>query len=277
MAVDVRDRPALVTLALRRPRMTGELVRIVQHRLRGYGLEQDGAYGPRTALAVATWQHRVGAPVTGAVGPAQLQVLLGWRKVPAEWVARRGTDAHDAAYRGLSAELAVLAEAERPASLEVVPRSEWCPFPPGGRSIVRHFPGIPHVLHWFGPGKAAVGRAAGVAQVVGFARYHRFTLGWADLGYGWAILRDSEEGLCTVLEGRGRDVRGAHSGHNLANTYPGVLLLAGTDSPAPTPGQLRTLQALRENYGWGRRTGHLEWSPTTCPGPVLWPWVQAHR
>lgn len=279
------DRPGFVTLRLTNPRM-GEgdsrapLVRAVQHRLRGYGIEQDGVYGPRTSWAVSVWQERVGSlNVMGAISPAELLVLFGHVKPPAEWIARRGDAARRTRARARQAELARLADIERPVGqLRIVARESWLPFSPSGVSRVVHAAGVPHVVHWFGPGRAAVGYDAGVAQCVGFGRYHRFTLGWADFAYNWAILRDGEDGrLCTVLEGRGRHVRGAHSGHSLANTYPGVLVLCGTDSPTPTDEQLATLAALREQETWGRRTGHLEWSPTSCPGPVLWPWVQAHR
>lgn len=280
--------PRMVTLRLTKPRMgvpsndgNAALIEAVQYRLRGYGIEQDGTYGPRTALAVAVWQERVGCPhVAGAIVPSELLVLLGYRKVPSEWVANRGDPARAHRAYGWQTRLKIMARDERPSgeSLVIIPRSSWCPYGIRGRSVVNHYAGVPHVVHWFGPGAAATTRAGGIAQTVGFARYHIYTLGWADLGYNWVILRDGANGgLCTVLEGRGRDTRGAHSGHNTANTYPGVLVLCGTSTPTPTSEQYATLQALRTKERWGRRYGHIEFYSTSCPGPVLWPWVKSHR
>ncbi|WP_217913254.1 hypothetical protein [Miltoncostaea marina] len=280
-------RPRIVTLRLTSPRMgrpagdgNAALVAAVQHRLRGYGIEQDGAYGPRTAMAVSIWQERAGAPhVAGAIVPDELLVLLGYRKMPRDWVARRGDPVRRQAAREAQDRYAALAASERPAgALRIVAREDWCDFAPRARSLALHPPGVPHVVHWFGPGAAADGYDAQVAQVLRFARYHRFDLGWADLGYNWVVLRDGDGGrYCTVLEGRGRNVRGAHSGHNVANGYPGVLVLCGTGTPTPTVSQLVTVQALRTSEGWGRRTAHLEWYRTSCPGPPLWSWVQANR
>lgn len=259
-------RPPLVTLRLTSPPMRGDLVREVQHRFRGHGLEQDGVYGCRTAARVADWQWRVGARNhAGAIVPEELLVLLGYRKRPGEWVSRARERA------GRRNPRAVTCAPPAPA-LEIIPRSRWCDFLPRGVSAAPHPPGVPHVVHWVGPGRAAEGRQAGIEQVLGFARYHRFTLGWADLAYNFAILRDG-----AVLEGRGDNVRGAHSGHNTANGYPGVLVVCGTETPAPNERQLEVLQELRRTKQWGRRTGHIEWVSTACPGPVLMPWIRSHR
>jgi hypothetical protein len=283
------SRPRIVTLKLTTPRMgrassdgNAALVADVQHRLRGYGIEQDGTYGARTSLAVSTWQERAGAPhIAGAIVADELLVLLGFRKVPGDWVARRGDLERAKAADRYQQRLAEIAATERPPSggaLRIIERNDWCDFAPRAVTPAIHAPGVPHVVHWFGPGRAAIGLEAGIAQTLSFAHYHHDRLDWSDIGYNWIILRDSARGgLCTVLVGRGRNVRGAHSGNNTANGYPGVLILAGTDSPTPTPEQYATLVALRTHERWGRRTGHLEWTSTSCPGPVLWPWVLANR
>lgn len=162
-------------------------------------------------------------------------------------------------------------------SLVVIPRERWLDFAPRSRTSASHA-GKPAVVHWFGPGARELGLEGGIAQCQGFARYHVHTLGWADYAYSWTILADRRaDGLATVLEGRGRDVRGAHSGHNTANGYAGVMILAGTETPGPLASQIRSLQELAARERWTRFTGHLEWSSTTCPGPSIWPWVQAHR
>lgn len=288
-------RPPFRPLRLTAPRRMGDrdgnraLVQAVQEVIAGYGIEQDGVYGPRTAMGASLWKERAGAPtVHGALSVDELVIMLGHggygyarRPLPREWIRRRDDPARRAQALDHRRQLARLAAAERPPAtqtLRIIAREQWCTVPRGGISVVRHAPGVPHVVHWFGPGTAATDLAGGIAQVNGFARYHRYDLGWVDLGYNWAILRDGHDGqLCTVLEGRGRNVRGAHSGHNVANTYPGVLVLCGTSTPAPTREQLLTLQALRTAERWGRRHGHIEFFSTTCPGPVLWPWVQTNR
>lgn len=241
-----------------------ELVRAVQARFKV--LEVDGSYGPRTRAAVARWQWRVGAPNhKGAIPPVELVVLLGYRKPPREW--RKAQKAR------LGKENPWQPPAAPPRrDLEFVPYEKWCNIPWGGLSYANHPAGMPHVVHWFGPGSALDDDAKAVEQAVGFAKYHRYVLGWSGFAYNFAVLRS---GL--ILVGRGANKRSAATGNNVGNTYPSVLLMAGTGTPEATKVQLETLQAMREHFRWGRRLNHLELSATSCPGPMLAPWVRAHR
>lgn len=267
--------PKLEVVRLTDPLTRGPLIRAIQHALRNTGIEQDGIYGFKTASTVAQWQWRDGAQYhRGAIPPAELEVLLGLRRRDVAWLKRR----RERVGKPNPTPIPKTHPAVIIPKLEIVDRDAWLDFRPKAISVARHYPGIGHVVHWFGPGAAVPSRSGGIAQCVGFARYHRFTHGWADIGYNFLILRDGTgDDLCTVLEGRGDNVRGAHSGNNTANAQPGVLVLCGTGTPAPTASQLKTLQVLRQVKKWGRRTGHREWSSTSCPGPVLWPWVQSHR
>lgn len=264
-------RPAFTTLRLTQPRMgdgdgTTDLVLAVQHALRAYGIPQSGRFDEWTVWATADWQWRVGCPRTlGALTPDDLTILLGYRDLPSSWrvVAkdRKGTQ-----------------NPNRPAKpkpefeLRIIPRGEWCPFTPRGFSTVNWSPGVPHVVHWFGPGAAPDGDDAGIEMCVGFARYHQFTHGWSYFAYSYSVLRS---GL--VLEGRGDNVRTAATGNSVGNTYPSVMLMAGTETPEPTPEQYKALEALRQRGTWGRRLKHSELSSTSCPGPAISAFVESNR
>lgn len=264
------SRPPLVTLRATSPPMgerdgNAELVRRVQHAFRSR-LEVDGSYGPRTRAVVADWQWRTGAPNhAGAITPAELLVLLGYRKRDAEWRARA------VQRRGKENPQAIIVQ-DRP-KLEIVPAAEWNPLTPRRpHAVAPWYPGIPHVIHWFGPGLAPADDDAAIEVSRGHARYHQLTLGWNYYAYSFNVLRS---GL--VLEGRGPNARTAATGNNIANAYPSILVFCGTETPEPTDVQLQIVAALRERYGWGRRSKHSEWNSTACPGPPLSAWVNANR
>lgn len=275
-------RPPYVALRLTNPRMGArpgperELVELVQARL--VGVERTRRYDCQTSAAVQRWQHQQGSPnVSGAIGPAELLVMFGQRPRPAEWLERaRGRRTAGGAWLPpANPVMARCAERPEPVELRMIPRSAVGLRPPDGRSLVVYAAGTPIVVHWQGPGHGAVGLDACFAQLRGFQRFHMDTHGWSDIGYNLAIPRGVGPGV--FIELRGLGVRGAHSGHNLANAYPGVLVMLGDDDAGPDADQLATLAALRGAIDHGRRTGHREWSATTCPGPDLWPWVLANR
>lgn len=276
-------RPPIVTLRLTVPRMGDQarargglearLIRDVQARL--YGVQVDGLYGCETSRAVQSWQWRAGsANTSGAITPEELLVLLGHRPRPDAWKVRTARRLErPGVFRPIPSP--VKCTEPTPTAIRLIPRSAVGLRPPRGRSLVTYRPGTPIVVHWQGPGRGAVGLAAAFVQLRGFQAYHMDAHGWSDVGYNLAIPRGVDPGV--VIELRGLGVRGAHSGHNLANAYPGILVMTGDGDAGPDPGQLLTLELLRSSIGHGRRTGHLEWSPTSCPGPVLWPWIKAHR
>jgi hypothetical protein len=161
--------------------------------------------------------------------------------------------------------------------MKIVPRNQWLTFKPRSVSRASH-KGNPHVVHYYGssPANPSTSTEGGIALCRSFAASH-LSRGWSDIGYNFIILRDGTgKNLCTVLEGRGDNVRGAHSGHNEANGYAGVLILM-SDSSGATPQQLETLKALTKLKGWGKRTGHLEWHPTSCPGTAMMNWIKKNR
>lgn len=279
------SRPPIRALRLTAPRMgdpvrpagalEAALVTVVQGKLAG--APETGRYDCATSAAVQRWQHQQGAPVaSGAIPPDELLVLLGYRDKPAEWLERAGERKLGGKWRPVPNPVAArCTDPVEVPSIRMVPRAAWGARAPRGRSFITYTRGTPIVVHWQGPGHGAVGLDACFAQLRGFQNYHMDTHGWSDIGYNLAIPRGVPAGV--VIECRGLGVRGAHSGHNLANTYPGVLVMCGDADPGPDPVQLATLAALRDTIEHGRRTGHREWSPTSCPGPVLWPFITANR
>lgn len=156
--------------------------------------------------------------------------------------------------------------------MNIIPRNEWAHRPPDAYSGSTEHAGNPCVLHWIGPGTAATGKEQGILQARRFMDYHMDYHGWNDLGYSYVILSEG-----TILEGRGDDQRGAHAGHNRANGYAGILIMVGQDNPQPTQPQYLALQQLAQAKRYTQFTGHLEWSSTACPGPVLMPWIKSNR
>lgn len=285
------DRPPFVTLRLTVPRMgsrdrengrrEAELIRLVQQRLPD-GLELDGLYGCATARAVQAWQQRAGsANVTGAITPAELLILTGLRPRPADWKRRTAERVITPGRFRPPARPVKCVEPAPPITgdaLRLIPRSAVGLRPRRGDPVVVPWgPGSPVTLHWQGDGNAAVGLEASYRQLRGFQGYHMDTHGWADIGYGVAIPRGCPVG--TVIELRGFGVHGAHAGTNEGNRTLGVIVMVGEDDGGgrPTDDQYRTIEILRAATRHGRRYGHREWSATSCPGPHLWPWVQANR
>lgn len=272
-------RPPMLTLRLTRPRMGAAggpeawLVREVQGRL--YGVDVDGVYGCESARAVADWQWRAGAErALGAITPTELLVLLGYRPRPADWIARTESRlVRPGVFRAFGP--IECEEPPRRAELRIITREQAGLRPPRGRSYVSHGPGIGEVDHWQGPGHAARDLAACLEQLRRFQSYHMDGHGWSDIGYNWAIPRGVPTGV--VVELRGANVRGAHSGHNVANAQPGVLVMLGADDAGPSAEQLATLELMASVQDWGRRTGHQEWYPTACPGPDLMSFIRSHR
>lgn len=275
------SRPRFVTLRLLDPRMGAsnpherDLILLVQKRLRD--VDPTGLFDCQTSAAVQRWQWQQGAPApNGAIAPAELQILLGYVEKPAEWTTRAAERITDGAWSPIPNPVAErCSEPRGEVKLTIIPRKAVGLRAPTQRVAANHAGQVPFVGHWQGPGRGAVGLDNAFAQLRGFQHHHMVTLGWSDIGYNWAIPRGAPAG--TVIELRGRGVRGAHCGDNVGNGYPGVLVMLGQDDDGPAADQLLTLEVLRAAESWGRATAHFEWSPTSCPGPALTAWIRANR
>lgn len=287
----MNERPPFTTLRLTTPPMNHPSVAWLQERINESryvrpALPVDGVFGPATDQETEALLYRLGAPVPmEAVGPATLAILWRWHAtnaLPPDWRARRL--ARMAARFKRDAGISIRSwiglhpgvYAPRPTDKIVIVSRETLGLRPSrGTTSVAQSPEDGAVVHWQGPGTAAEGMEAAAAQWRGFQAYHMDTHGWNDIGYHFAIPRGCPVG--TVFEGRGFGVRGAHSGHNVANARLGILVGCGEENPVPTPDQLTTLSMFLEAYARGPLTGHQEWSPTSCPGPALMAWVRANR
>lgn len=109
-------------------------------------------------------------------------------------------------------------------------------------------------------------------------RYHRNSLGWADIGYHYLIGRD---GL--VYEGRSAHAQGAHSGgaNNVQNL--GIAVIGNFSRRMPSASQMSALQAFLEDRKRMHRVrdnkiyGHRDLGPTECPGTSLYGWLTQYR
>lgn len=275
------SRPRFVTLRLLSPRMGSknpherDLILLVQKRLRG--VDPTGVFDCQTSAAVQRWQWQQGAPSpNGAITPAELQILLGYSERPADWPARAASRLVSGVWAPIPNPVADrCTEPRGEVKLTIIPRKAVGLRAPTQRVAANHTGQVPLVGHWQGPGRGAVGLENSFAQLRGWQHHHMVNLGWSDVGYNWAIPRGAPVG--TVIELRGRGVRGAPCGDALGNSYPGVVVMHGQDDAGPAADQLTTLEVLREAESWGRATNHFEWSPTTCPGPALTAWILANR
>ena len=156
-------------------------------------------------------------------------------------------------------------------ALNYVPYEAWVGEPKPTFYKGRH-DGEPCTIHWTGaPGGMPTSKQDTIQVLKGYRSSH-MRRGWRDLGYHWAIGRDG-----TIFEGRGHNTHGAHCGDNSGNSKAGVLLFASQSVPGITNAQKDSLLALGQTFDYSRLMGHQEWSPTSCPGPVLMPWVRENR
>src|SRR4249919_2590355 len=119
-----------------------------------------------------------------------------------------------------------------------------------------------------------------IAQVRKDQNFHMDGRGWNDIGYNFLVISapgyDAIDGL--IVEGRGRDVIGAHcEGHNTA--WIGVQVAIGGDQQ-PSPKALTSVRSLYDSASAAHggplsKYGHRDGYSTECPGAHLYAWVKA--
>ena len=99
--------------------------------------------------------------------------------------------------------------------------------------------------------------------------------GWNDIGYNYLVVSGGPlDG--SVVEGRGRDVEGAHCpGHNRSGI--GVQVMIGGDED-PTSAALASVRWLYDSFSTDAghalaKRGHRDGYATACPGDKLYAWV----
>lgn len=282
------DRPAFSTLAQRRPPIEAPVVAWLQGIVNRSPhvfpkLREDGMYGDHTAQESAELLYRLGHPKPRTtITPADLAVVWQWsvtNELPADWRQRRLARQAKGYLRGwgITARSWLRLHPPAPAGgkLIVYSRSDAGLRQPRSVAHVPYSADAGCVVHWQGPGRGALGLDASFAQLRAWQDYHMNGHGWSDIGYNAAIPRGCPVGTVVLLRGMG--ARGAHCGHNVGNALPGVVVMFGEADAGPTDDQLATLALFRREFARGRVTGHNEWSPTSCPGPVLKAWISKNR
>lgn len=178
-----------------------------------------------------------------------------------------------------------------PGSVAPVPVPTPLPTPPtggGGRPVIDISGSVPrfnqgpagqtaeHVsltFHWNGVNfSRSATDAECVAAIIQIAYQHQ-RKDWSSDGSG--ALGDTimyHEALCpsgTVLVFRDYAEVVWHCGNDLGNrTSRAILVLSGPDTQA-TPKQLEAMRVRWEDFRRVPVKGHMEWSATACPGPVI--------
>lgn len=91
--------------------------------------------------------------------------------------------------------------------------------------------------------------------------------GWSDIGYNYVIFPSGR-----IYEGRGKNVRGAHS--PVANDQPGISFYGRFNSVLPTNEALNSLGWLIGELGIIELKGHRDGYSTDCPGDALYKRIQ---
>lgn len=160
------------------------------------------------------------------------------------------------------------------------PRSAWTSYRPAGRVFVAPSSRRGNRAHWAGnPTRltAASAHSSCLKLVAAWETYHRDTRGWNSIGYNLLICPHAR-----VIEGRGVDYRGAHSGSQDDNelTY-GVQFMVGTGELATPAMFARATRLERDLWEHSGRTlfsaGHRDapGAQTECPGNQIHEWAHS--
>lgn len=147
--------------------------------------------------------------------------------------------------------------------MNIIPRKQWGARP--GRGFVTSIwpPGVTlHVHHTVTPAPPDDPQAE-AAAVRSVQRIHMDGNGWSDIGYSYLVAPSGR-----VYEGRGRNVRGAHS--PTKNHEPSVALIGDYSTIEPTDAQLQAVWDLADHIDAGRLAGHRDSHPTACPGDAAY-------
>ena len=110
-------------------------------------------------------------------------------------------------------------------------------------------------------------------------KQHMMANGWNDIGYNFLVVSAPGypvDGL--IMEGRGRDVVGAHC-KDWNTPWVGIQVMIG-GAQVPSPAALFSVRALHGALVKGAghplvMKGHRDGFATACPGPVLTRWLAA--
>lgn len=128
-------------------------------------------------------------------------------------------------------------------------------------------------FHWEGPHMGTFNHDECAEHVRAIQRFHKDTRNWADIAYNFVVCPHGY-----TFEGRGVGVRSAANGTTQANEdWYAVCYLGGEGDLFTTEakaGFLRTVQRLRHAGAGPGINGHRDHKATTCPGDVIYKWLQ---
>lgn len=159
------------------------------------------------------------------------------------------------------------------------PRSAWTSNQPTGRTRISATTRRGIRWHWSGNPTnrtAASPHSSCLTLVAAWERFH-MSKGWNSIGYNLLVCPHAR-----VIEGRGVDYRGAHSGSTEDNalTY-GVQFMVGTGEVATSAMFDRATRLERELWEHSGRTlsssGHRDApdASTECPGSQIYEWAHS--
>lgn len=128
-------------------------------------------------------------------------------------------------------------------------------------------------LHWEGPHMGAFEHSECAGHLRSIQRFHKETRGWADIAYNFVVCPHG-----FVFEGRGPLVKSAANGDTQPNDdWYAVCYLGGVDDGFTDEGKagfVSAVQGLRRAGAGQRVNGHRDHKSTSCPGPLVYEWLQ---
>jgi hypothetical protein len=128
-------------------------------------------------------------------------------------------------------------------------------------------------LHWEGPHMGPFDHSQCAGKVRGIERFHEYGRGWGDVAYNLLVCPHGY-----VFEGRGVGVTSAANGDTQSNAdWYAVCYLGGENDGFTEEGKAAftfAVQLLRRNGAGPKVNGHRDHKATTCPGPLVYAWLQ---
>ena len=129
-------------------------------------------------------------------------------------------------------------------------------------------------FHWEGPHMGAFDHSACAGKVRGIQTFHKVSRGWADIAYNFLVCPHGY-----LFEGRGVGVKSAANGDTQPNDdWYAVCYLGGENDGFTEEGKAGftfAVQLLRKAGAGPKVNGHRDHKATSCPGPLVYAWLQA--
>ena len=151
--------------------------------------------------------------------------------------------------------------------MNFVSRSDWGA-PPTQTSTNITPVGV--LVHWVGPSMGTPNHGDCADRVRGIRSYHINGNGWADIAYSALVCPHGY-----VFEGRGKGRRTAANGTNDGNQRFYAVCYLGGQGDDFTDDAKNGINDAIDWLGGGEVGGHRDATSTSCPGGVIYSWVEA--